>query len=67
MKADKQTTVHGGLSSNRSKFPDKSTGLKGPSVDSGATRKGTAPTPKSLGPRSTGSSSKYRTTTSGVT
>jgi hypothetical protein len=58
MKSDKQTSVHKGLSSNRSKFPDSSTGLKGQSVDTGATRKGTAPTPKSLGPRSTGSSSK---------
>jgi hypothetical protein len=39
----------------RSKFPDKSTGLqKSPSVDSGATRSKTAPTPKSIGGRKTG-------------
>lgn len=30
---------------------DKSMGLKGMSVDEGATRKGTAPSPKTLGPR----------------
>jgi hypothetical protein len=36
------------------KFPDSSTGLKGKSVDAGATRKGVAPTPKTLGPRKNG-------------
>lgn len=53
MKTDKQHTLHKGLSTKQAKFPDKSTGLKGPSVDTNATRKGTAPTPKSLGPRKT--------------
>lgn len=36
------------------KFPDKSTGLKGPSVDTRAKREGVAPTPKTLGPRKNG-------------
>lgn len=36
------------------KFPDKSTGLKGPSVDTRAKRDGVAKTPKTLGPRKTG-------------
>lgn len=50
----KTQTAHTG-GSCRSKFPDKSTGLKkSPSVDSGATRGQTAPTPKSLGPRKKG-------------
>lgn len=35
-------------------FPDKSTGLKGPSVDTRAKREGVSPTPKTLGPRKTG-------------
>jgi hypothetical protein len=38
----------------RASFPDSSTGLKGPSVDTRAKRDGPAPTPKSLGPRKTG-------------
>ena len=67
MASDKQKSLHEGLHTKHSKFPDSSTGLKGSSVDQGATRKGIAPTPKSLGPRATGSSSKHRTTTSGVT
>ncbi len=36
------------------KFPDASTGLKGPSVNTRAKREGTAPTPKTLGGRKTG-------------
>ena len=36
------------------KFPDKSTGLKGRSVDDRAKRGGVAPTPKTLGPRKNG-------------
>lgn len=39
---------------SRANFPDKSMGLKGESVDKRATRKGVAPTPKTLGPRKTG-------------
>ena len=36
------------------RFPDSSTGLKGPSVDTRAKRDGVAKTPKTLGPRKTG-------------
>lgn len=36
------------------KFPDKSTGLKGPSVNDRAKRGGVAATPKTLGPRKNG-------------
>jgi hypothetical protein len=39
---------------SRASFPDSSTGLKGPSVDTRAKREKVAPTPKSLGPRKTG-------------
>lgn len=38
----------------RASFPDKSMGLKGPSVDTRAKREGVAPTPKTLGPRKLG-------------
>lgn len=38
----------------RAAFPDSSTGLKGPSVDTRAKRDGAAKTPKSLGPRKLG-------------
>lgn len=41
-------------SKKRPSFPDSSMGLKGPSVDTRAKRDGVAPTPKSLGPRKTG-------------
>ena len=43
------TTLHGGLSRSNPRPPQKP--LSGPSVDSEATRKGAAPTPKTLGPR----------------
>lgn len=39
---------------SRVSFPDKSTGLKGPSVNDRAKRGGVAPTPKTLGPRKNG-------------
>ncbi len=40
-----------GLKDSRTKPPSKGATSMGASVDSGATRKGTAPTPKTLGPR----------------
>lgn len=39
---------------SRAGFPDKSMGLKGPSVDERAKREGVASTPKTLGPRKLG-------------
>ncbi len=50
----KRTSLHEELKTRRAKNPDKSMGLKGPSVDSGAKRSGTAKTPATLGPRKTG-------------
>lgn len=49
----KTTTMKTGHHS-AAKFPDKSMGLKGPSVATSATRNVNAPTPKSLGPRKKG-------------
>ena len=48
-----QTTLHQGGMKNRSAAnPDSSMRCSGPSVDSNPTRGETAPTPRSLGPRS---------------
>lgn len=41
--------LHAGLTRKNPKPPQSP--IKAPSVDSDATRKGTAPTPKTLGPR----------------
>ena len=48
-----QTTLHqGGMKNHSAANPDSSMRCSGPSVDSNATRGETAPTPRSLGPRS---------------
>jgi hypothetical protein len=45
-------SLNQGLTNKAAKFPDKSMGMKGgKSVDADATRSATAPTPRSLGPR----------------
>ena len=46
--------LYAGLKTEIPPFPDKSTGLKGPSVDGNATRGKAAETPPSLGPRKVG-------------
>lgn len=43
--------MHAGLSRKSPPGVDKSMRMKGPSVNSDATRGGTAPTPRTLGPR----------------
>lgn len=48
------SNLTGGMSTTNPVFPDKSTGMKGPSVDKGAKRTGTAATPPSMGPRRVG-------------
>jgi hypothetical protein len=44
-------SIHAGMTKKTPSFEDASTKLKGRSVDAGATRKSTAASPKSLGPR----------------
>ncbi len=50
-KGSKGGLMYEGLKNHSPSSSDKSTVLKGPSVDSGAMRDGTAPTPATLGPR----------------
>lgn len=51
MKKGGKGLMREGLKNMSPSSSDKSTKLKGPSVDSGAERDGTAPTPKTIGPR----------------
>ena len=50
-KGSKGGLMREGLKNHSPSSSDKSTVLKGPSVDSGAMRDGTAPTSATLGPR----------------
>jgi hypothetical protein len=53
-KGGSKNDLYAGLETKTPGFPDKSSGMKGPSVDKDAKRTKVAETPASLGPRRLG-------------